>query len=630
MKKFLASVLMFLVLLASAVQGQAPVEQRWFNLLPSDYVYSAFSTGDKLGYVTTDFVGVLPTGATVQLSSDMVSFYFTASTFFVQDVSGNVKYFADSQWTNVGIYNGMASYEDNLWLWKGNTVSLITQDPRNIRVFASVPNEVTYVSGLPANALVSTNFGAFKCTESSCERVDLRSCDKAWELKNGDVACLKGNVLSLGQQFFDNVSGASFSHGLLYFLQGDKLYALESSATQISKVAANSVLSGDFLITPAGTFQLKGQTLQKVSSKVRLPLLGSISPGPTFISDNYRLVFTDKGWTEEIQDENGLKVNGLLMWEAGGQSYSWGETSRTIRGTIIDGFGDDQEGYLLVVNGDRMGRKNLLVVDAVTGKPLASMGVKPILSYGYTGEGYYVSTSSEIKLLSLGTITSLEAKVPPQDVVQWNGSVYYSYGEYLVGPLVYKFPDAITELVPSENGVLVVTASSLYLVSSDVKDLGQVFPNYPAGKVLDVATEGDRVFLLTGDGIYTLLPQVHVVLHVGKNTYTINGVEKTMDVSATIINSRTMVPIRVISEAFGYSVQWDDSQKKVTITGLGHSIELFNGKPTAYVDGAPMEIDAPPTIVQGTMLVPVRFIVESMGLNVLWDPNLRKVEVTLP
>jgi len=30
---------------------------------------------------------------------------------------------------------------------------------------------------------------------------------------------------------------------------------------------------------------------------------------------------------------------------------------------------------LLVVNGDHMGRKNLLVIDAVTGKPLASMGV---------------------------------------------------------------------------------------------------------------------------------------------------------------------------------------------------------------------------------------------------------------
>jgi len=159
---------------------------------------------------------------------------------------------------------------------------------------------------------------------------------------------------------------ASFSHGLLYFLQGDKLYALESSATQISKVAANSVLSGDFLITPAGTFQLKGQTLQKVSSKVRLPLLGSISPGPTFISDNYRLVFTDKGWTEEIQDANGLKV--LEQLEV---------PSLMVSGTI---------------------RKDICWW-SMAGKPLASMGVKPILSYGYTGEGYYVSTSSEIKLL---------------------------------------------------------------------------------------------------------------------------------------------------------------------------------------------------------------------------------------
>jgi len=61
-----------------------------------------------------------------------------------------------------------------------------------------------------------------------------------------------------------------------------------------------------------------------------------------------------------------------------------------------------------------MGRKNLLVVDAVTGKPLASMGVKPILSYGYTGEGYYVSTSSEIKLLSLGTITSSKLRYHPK------------------------------------------------------------------------------------------------------------------------------------------------------------------------------------------------------------------------
>ncbi len=621
---------MLLTILSVAVQGQTSTEQRWFNYLPYDYVYAAFSTGEKLGYVSTDLVGVLPTGATVSVAPDMVSFSFTASTLFVQDTSGNVKYFANDQWTNLGIYNGMASYEDSLWLWKGNSVSLVDGNPKDIKVFASVPGDVTYVSGLPNKAVVSTNFGVFRCSGSSCERVDLRSCDRAWELKNGSVACLKGNVLSWEQQFFDNVSAASFSGGLLYFLQGEKLYALESSATQISKVAVNSVLSGDFLITPAGAYRLKEQTLQKVSSSVRLPLLGSISPGPTFISDNYRLVFSDKGWIEEIEELGGLKKSGLLTWEAGGHRYSWSEVSRTVRGTIMDGFGDNQEGYLLVSNADNMGRKSVLVIDAVTGKPLVSIAGKPIVSYGYTGEGYYVSTPSEIKLLSLGIVSSVEAKVPPQDVVQWNGSLYYSYGEYLLGPLVFKFPDSIRRLVPSENGVLVVTASSLYLVSKDIKDLGQTFANYPADKVLDVATEGERVFLLATDGIHTLLPQVHVVFYVGKNTYTINGVEKAMDVTATIINSRTMVPIRVVSEAFGYNVQWDDSQKKVTIIGLGHTLELFNGKSTAFVDGAPVNIDAPPKIVQDTMLVPVRFIVESMGLNVLWDPDTRKVEITLP
>jgi len=139
-----------------------------------------------------------------------------------------------------------------------------------------------------------------------------------------------------------------------------------------------------------------------------------------------------------------------------------------------------------------------------------------------------------------------------------------------------------------------------------------------------VATEGDRVFLLTGDGIYTLLPQVHVVLHVGKNTYTINGVEKTMDVSATIINSRTMVPIRVISEAFGYSVQWDDSQKKVTITGLGHSIELSMGNQLHLLMELPWKLTLHPTIVQGTMLVPVRFHCRVHGLKRVYGSKSEK------
>ena len=46
-----------------------------------------------------------------------------------------------------------------------------------------------------------------------------------------------------------------------------------------------------------------------------------------------------------------------------------------------------------------------------------------------------------------------------------------------------------------------------------------------------------------------------------------NGKVVTLDVPAQIINSRTMVPARAVSEALGCNVNWDGGTKTVTITG---------------------------------------------------------------
>lgn len=53
---------------------------------------------------------------------------------------------------------------------------------------------------------------------------------------------------------------------------------------------------------------------------------------------------------------------------------------------------------------------------------------------------------------------------------------------------------------------------------------------------------------------------------IGTNTYTLNGKEKTMDTESVILNDRTMVPVRVVAEAFGMNVNWNDSLKMVSIT----------------------------------------------------------------
>ncbi len=42
--------------------------------------------------------------------------------------------------------------------------------------------------------------------------------------------------------------------------------------------------------------------------------------------------------------------------------------------------------------------------------------------------------------------------------------------------------------------------------------------------------------------------------------------EITVDPPPQILNGRTMVPIRFISDTFGAETQWDGTQRKVTIT----------------------------------------------------------------
>ncbi len=57
-----------------------------------------------------------------------------------------------------------------------------------------------------------------------------------------------------------------------------------------------------------------------------------------------------------------------------------------------------------------------------------------------------------------------------------------------------------------------------------------------------------------------------IVLWIGSTTYTINGVEKVMDVSPQLIHSRTLIPVRLVSEAFGCTVGYDGSEEVITVT----------------------------------------------------------------
>lgn len=75
-----------------------------------------------------------------------------------------------------------------------------------------------------------------------------------------------------------------------------------------------------------------------------------------------------------------------------------------------------------------------------------------------------------------------------------------------------------------------------------------------------------------------------ISLQIGSNILFKNDTEIEIDVPAQIINDRTLVPVRAISEAFEYDVAWDDYTRTVIITASEEYIEPEYTEPTNYAD----------------------------------------------
>lgn len=88
----------------------------------------------------------------------------------------------------------------------------------------------------------------------------------------------------------------------------------------------------------------------------------------------------------------------------------------------------------------------------------------------------------------------------------------------------------------------------------------------------------------------------------------------------TIINSRTMVPLRFIGEALGADFQWDGTTRTVTFKLEGKEVKLV-------ADQTGPGLDTPPTILEGRTMVPVRYISESLGAQVMWFPSTKVVSI---
>lgn len=90
------------------------------------------------------------------------------------------------------------------------------------------------------------------------------------------------------------------------------------------------------------------------------------------------------------------------------------------------------------------------------------------------------------------------------------------------------------------------------------------------------------------------------------------------DVKPQIIKNRTLVPMRAIFEKMQLEVEWN--QKEQLAVGFDEDNKIIfkiNSK-SAKINNVEKTLDVPAQIIKGRTLIPLRFLSESMGYNVLW------------
>ncbi|MHB8071631.1 MAG: stalk domain-containing protein [Candidatus Cryosericum sp.] len=200
-----------------------------------------------------------------------------------------------------------------------------------------------------------------------------------------------------------------------------------------------------------------------------------------------------------------------------------------------------------------------------------------------------------------------------------------------------------TVLAVSWSGGLDVTTNRGLVFGSMSSGIPLVSGKY-WGNALDIspsfATDGVVYVGLTNGGVFTTyrLPKTAMTtirLVIGSPTMTVNGLSQTLDAAPMIKDGRTLVPIRAIIEAMGGTVSFDatDGKGRVDIALGKHVLSLWIGKPGARVDGTTVQIDTAnpavtPIIQASRTYLPYRFVGESLGSEVGWDPAARAVTLT--
>ena len=122
--------------------------------------------------------------------------------------------------------------------------------------------------------------------------------------------------------------------------------------------------------------------------------------------------------------------------------------------------------------------------------------------------------------------------------------------------------------------------------------------------------------------------KVEITFKVGDSTLSINGKDVAVETPYVVGEGTTLVPLRVITEAFGATVGWEEATQKITLEYPDVNIVLQIGNKTVTVNDHTETLLAAPELPKDTTMVPLRFISETFGATVTYDEETELITVT--
>lgn len=118
-----------------------------------------------------------------------------------------------------------------------------------------------------------------------------------------------------------------------------------------------------------------------------------------------------------------------------------------------------------------------------------------------------------------------------------------------------------------------------------------------------------------------------ITMTIGNSTAYVNGKAIKLEAAPLLLNGTTYVPVRFVTEAMGSEIVYDHPTRRVTVLRGKQMFEMNIGKKDFTLDGVRHQSDVAPFTRNGRTLIPIRLFSEQLGFNVEYDAKTKKITI---